>query len=175
MNPKLKSNKSNNGAKPKIVNYIRIHPGASFKTIQAIFDINDSTLRYYLIDLERKGKIKSDPNKRIYYPIGRKEERNLSEIQQKLIYNIKNHPGITQKELVDKTKINRISIRNNINEMVEKQLLTLNKNGKETHHFYIYPDELEKKEILKVITKFLLDKIDEETYWKLREKLIEEQ
>ncbi len=174
MNPKFESNQSNNGIKQKIVNYIKIHPGASFKTIQVIFDINDSTLRYYLRDLEKKEKIKSDPNKRIYYPIGRKKERNLTENQKKLIFNIMNHPGITQKELVNKTKINRITIRNNISELVEKQLLTLTKDGKETHHFYIYPDELEKQETLKVITKFLLDKIDEETYWELREKIIKE-
>ena len=74
MSSNFKSDQSNNGIKLKIANYIRIHPGASFKTIQAIFDINDSTLRYYLTDLERKEKIKSDPNRRIYYPIGRKEE-----------------------------------------------------------------------------------------------------
>ena len=174
MSSKFKSDHSYNGIKSKIANYIRIHPGASFKTIQEIFEINDSTLRYYLNDLERKEKIKSDPDRRIYYPIGRKEERNLTNIQQKLIYNIKNNPGITQKELVDKTRINRITIRNNINELVEKQLVTLNKNGKETHHFYIYPNEFEKQEILKIITKFLLDKIDEETYWELREKIIKE-
>ncbi|WP_455392395.1 winged helix-turn-helix transcriptional regulator [[Eubacterium] cellulosolvens] len=174
MNTKFESNQSNNGIKKKIVNYIKIHPGASFKTIQVIFDINDSTLRYYLRDLEKKDKIKSDSNKRIYYPVGRKDEQNLSEIQRKLINNVKNHPGITQKELVDKTKINRITVRSNVSELVEKQLLSLNKNGKEIHHFYIYPDELKKQETLKIITKFLLDKIDEETYWELREKIIKE-
>ena len=172
MNTKFEPNQSNNGIKQKIENYINIHPGASFKAIQLIFDINDSTLRYYLADLERKERIRSDPNKRIYYPFGRREERNLSEIQHKLVYNIKNHPGITQKELVDITKTNRITIRNNINELVEKQLLTLNKQGKEIHHYYLNSDELEKQEILKIITKFILDKIDEETYWELRNNII---
>jgi len=173
MSPKSESSQSNNGIKPKIVNYIRIHPGASFKTIQAIFDINDSTLRHYLRDLERKGKIKSDSNKRIYYPIGCKEERNLTEIQYKLIYNIKNHPGITQKELKIKTNLNRLTIRNNINLLVEKQLLFINKTGKEIHYHYLNPEEYKKQEMLRVITKFLLGQIDEETYWDLREKFLE--
>jgi predicted transcriptional regulator len=172
MGSKESENKIKNDIRPKIANYIKIHPGTSFKTIKTIFDLSDSTLRYHLRYLEKKGQIKSDDNKRIYYPIGHLCESNLNKTQQRLIYIVKKHPGISQKELSAKTKINRLTIRNNINTLVEKEILSKVKMGKEIHHYYIFPEELEKKKMLRLITKFLLDKIDEETYWDLRHELV---
>lgn len=164
-------NKSKNEIRPKIINYIRIHPGTSFKTIKTIFNLSDSTLRYHLRYLKKKGQIKSDDDKRIYYPIGYLERINLSSTQQHLINTIKKHPGITQKEIAGKTKINRLTVRKNINFLIEKEMLSIIRIGKEIHHFYIYPEELERIKTLRLITKFLLDKIDEETYWHLRHEL----
>jgi hypothetical protein len=68
--------------------------------------------------------------------------------------------------------MNRLTTRNNINSLVEKEMLSTVKIGKEIHHFYIYPDELKEKKILRLITKFLLDKIDEETYWDLKHEFV---
>ncbi len=172
MRSEVNRKKPENGVRPKIASYIRIHPGTSFNTIKTIFDLPDSTLRYHLRYLEKKGKIKSDPDKRIYYPTDRGRENGLSKIQQRLIYTIKNHPGITQKVLVIKAKINRLTIRNNIKILVEKEMLSIVKMGKEIHHFYIYPEELERTKMMRLITKFLLDKVDEETYWDLRREYV---
>jgi predicted transcriptional regulator len=167
-----KASDEKNEIRPKIANYIRIHPGTSFKTIKTIFDLSDSTLRYHLRYLEKKEQIKSDENKRIYYPIGHLGESKLNKTQQRLINTIKRNPGITQKKLSFKTKMNRLTARNNINFLVEKEIISIIKIGKEIHHFYIYPEELKEKKILRLITKFLLDKIDEETYWDLKHELI---
>lgn len=172
MNSKLKRKKLDKGLRSKIINYVQIHPGASFKTIKTIFDLNDGTLRYHLKYLEKHGQIKSDSKKRIYYPIEHKEERVLSRTQQQLINTVKKYPGLTQKELIVKTKMHRSTIRNNINLLVEKEMLSIIKTGNEIHHFYIYPEELEKIKILRLLTKLVLDKIDEETYWHLRREFI---
>jgi predicted transcriptional regulator len=174
MDSKFKLKKSNNGYKSKIVNYIRIHPGASFKTIQTIFGLSDSTLRYYLRDLEKNGLIRSDENKRVYYPLHQSKITALSETQRQLLHFIRSFPGLTQKELAAKTKINRLTIRHNINSLVDQELVTTKKVGKEVHHYYIMPEELERQKMLKLITKFLTDKIDEETYWDLRNEFSEE-
>ncbi len=174
MNSKFKLKKSNNGFKPKIVNYINIHPGASFKTIQTIFGLSDSTLRYYLRDLEKNGLIKSDEHKRVYYPLTQSQVKALSKTQQQLLHFIRSYPGITQKDLAAKTKINRLTIRQNINSLVDQDLVNTKKVGKEIHHYYVTPEELERQKMMKLITKFLTDKIDEETYWELRNEFIEE-
>lgn len=167
-----KDSEDKNEIRPKLANYIRIHPGTSFKTIKTIFGLTDSTLRYHLRYLEKKEQIKSDENKRIYYPIGHLGESSLNKTQQRIVNTIKRNPGITQKELSAKSKMNRLTIRNNINFLEEKEIISQVKIGKEVHHFYVYPEELEEKKILRLITKFLLDKIDEETYWDLKQGLV---
>jgi len=172
MNLKAKSEKSSNDLRPKIANYIQIHPGSSFSDIQTIFDLPESTLRYYIKYLEKKGQIFSDSKKRIYYPTDHKGKKSLSNTQMLLINSIKKHPGITQKELAAETKINRLTIRKNINLLVEKERVTITRIGNEIHHFYIYPEELEKIKTLRLITKLVQDKIDEETYWDLRRNSI---
>ncbi len=151
-----------------IANYIQLHPGTSFKTIKRIFGLADSTLRYHLRYLEKKGTIRADPDMRVYYPTRHEDEGVLSRTQQRLIQAIRRHPGITQKELSARTKISRLAVRNNIAPLVEKEILSTIRVGRETRHFYIHPDELERTKALRLITKFLLDVIDEETYWDLR-------
>ena len=172
MRSKVSRRKPDNGFRPRIASYIRLHPGTSFKSIKTIFGLTDSTLRYHLRHLEKRGQIKSDPDKRIYYPTDHGGENALTKTQQRLIYTIKNHPGITQKELAAKTKINRLTIRNNLKFLVEWEMLSIVKIGKKNHHFYIHPEELEKTKMLRLISKFLLDKVDEETYWDLRREYI---
>ena len=168
----MRDDKLKNDIRLKIVNYVRIHPGTPFKTIKTVFNLSDSTLRYHLKYLEKKGHIRSDDDRRVYYPTGHLQESELTKTQLKLIQAIKKRPGITQKELAAKTKINRLTIRNNINVLIEKEMLSTIKMGKEIHHFFIYPEELEKIKMLRLISKFLLDKIDEETYWELRREYV---
>jgi predicted transcriptional regulator len=168
MSLKSKNKKTNNDIRPKIANYIRLHPGSSFNDIQTIFDLPESTLRYYLRYLEKKGQIYSDSKKRIYYPTEHKVNQSISKNQMILINQIKKHPGITQKELAAKTKINRSTIRKNINLLIEEEKVTVTRLGNEIHHFFIYPEDLEKIKVLRLITKLVQDKIDEETYWELR-------
>jgi DNA-binding MarR family transcriptional regulator len=171
MGSKLKS-ESNSDIRRKITSYIRMHPGTSFKTIKTIFNLSDGTLRYHLRYLEKKDKIRSEDNRRIYFPTGFIEKKDLSRTQQLLITTIKNNPGITQKELAFRTKTNRLTVRYNTKSLIDKELLSVIKMGKEIHHFFVSPEELEKTKMMRLITKFLLDKIDEETYWDLRNALV---
>lgn len=163
-----KDSENKDDIRPKIEKYIRMHPGTSFKAIKTLFDLSDGTLRYHLRYLQKQGKIRTNGSKRIYYPTDSKDEKTFSKTQQKLIYSIKQNPGITQKGLAVKTRINRLTIRNNINHLIEREVIFTNKIGKEIHHYYIYPEELEKIKTKRMITKFLLGMIDEETYWELR-------
>ncbi len=171
MNSKFKRKKSNNDIRPKIINYIRMHPGASFNSIKTVFDLNDGTLRYHLKYLEKHGQIKSDPKKRIYYPIAYGEESAFSKTQQKIIFTIKQNPDITQKKLSAETNLNRITIRKNVNILIQKERIYVREIGKKLHHYYIYPEELKRIKMMKLINKLLLHKIDEETYWDQRHEI----
>jgi predicted transcriptional regulator len=168
MRAKSKNKNDNNDLRPKIASYIRIHPGSSFGDIQTIFDLPESTLRYYIRDLEKKGQIYSDSKKRIYYPTEHMENHSISKTQMILINHIKRHPGITQKELAAKTKINRSTVRKNINSLIETEKVTTTKLGNQIHHFFVYPEDLERIKTLRLITKLVQGQIDEETYWELR-------
>jgi predicted transcriptional regulator len=168
MSLKAKNKKNNNDLRPKIANYVRLHPGSSFSDVQTIFGLPESTLRYYLKDLEKKSQIYSDSKKRIYYPTEHKRSEGISKTQVILINHIKKHPGITQKELASKTKMNRSTIRKNIKLLVETEKVTITRMGNQTHHFFIYPEDLERIKALRLITKLVQGKIDEETYWELR-------
>ncbi|UCG70209.1 MAG: winged helix-turn-helix domain-containing protein, partial [Thermoplasmata archaeon] len=114
----------------------------------------------------------SDSKKRIYYPTEHKGKNGLSKTQLLLINSIKKNPGITQKELATKTRINRLTVRKNIRFLVEKERINTTRIGNEIHHSYIYPEELEKIKTLRLITKLVQGKIDEETYWDLRRNSI---
>ncbi len=173
MSSKSGHRKSKFDLRSKIVKYIQIHPGTSFKTIKTIFDMTDSTLRYHLGYLEKNGRIRSDPDKRVYYPTSHKGERTLSKTQRRLVHVVKSYPGITQKDLSTRTKISRLAVRKNITPLVEKEILSTVRVGRETHHFYISPQELERTKAMRLVTKFLLDMIDEETYWNLRRSFVE--
>ncbi|UCD93100.1 MAG: winged helix-turn-helix transcriptional regulator [Methanobacteriota archaeon] len=172
MSSKSGTKKPPNGVRPRIANYIQMHPGTSFKTIKTIFGLADGTLRYHLGYLEKKGKIRSDPDRRVYYPTRHREERSLSKTQQRLIHTIRRHPGITQKELSVRAKMSRVAVRKNLTPLVEKEMLSIVRAGRETHHFYVDPEDLERTKALRLVTKFLLDVIDEETYWDLRHGLV---
>jgi predicted transcriptional regulator len=163
---------SKDDTRMKIVNYIRMHPGTSFKTIKTIFNLSDGSLRYHLRYLEKEESIRSDENKRVYFPRGFVEKGDLSRTQQLLLATVKNNPGITQKELAVRTRTNRLTVRNNTKYLIGKELLSVVRIGKEIHHFFVTPEELEKTKMMRLITKFLLDKIDEETYWDLRNALV---
>lgn len=172
MNSTSPSKRSTTDLRQGISNYIQLHPGTSFKTIKTIFGLADSTLRYHLRYLEKKGVIRSDSDTRVYYPTRHEEEGTLSKTQRRLIRTIRRQPGLTQKELSAKTDLSRLAVRNNIATLVEKEILSTIRVGRETRHFYIHPDELERTKALRLITKFLLDMIDEETYWDLRHGLV---
>ncbi len=159
--------------KPMIEAYISKHPGSSFSELRDIFQLPDSTIRYHLKDLEKKGKIISDSNKRIYYPSKPEGERTLNKTQQQLSYAIKQHPGIIQKELSIITKIKPLTIRNNVPFLIEKEIIYTKKIGREVHYYYRSPEEIERIKMSRFVTKFLQRKIDEETFLQLRQGLIE--
>ena len=171
MQSKNVSEKTGDELRSKVTNYIQAHPGSSFSSIRTIFEVPDSTLRYHLRYLEKEGKIKSDDKRRVYYPHGYLSNGGLTSNQLHLVDVIRKNYGISQKGISSKIRMNRMTIRSNIKYLVQKEIISVARIGKELHHFYIFPEELKRKKALRLVTKFLLEKIDEESYWDLRTTL----
>ena len=105
-----------------IYNHILTYPGVPYITLKNIYDLTDGTLRYHLEYLEKAERILSniENGKRVYYPIqndvsdarlfaGKTRSYKFTSIQQKILNTIKRIPGITQKELINKNKLQLIS------------------------------------------------------------------
>ncbi len=169
-----------------IYNHIMAHPGVTFIILKNVFKLNDSTLRYHLNYLERSEKISFGIEKgsRYYYPhsggryvVQRTEDSNdlkayeLTSTQERIISVIKRNPKINQKKLVEKTGINRITLSNNLKKLKALCLIRKIPNGNKVQYEYLENKQL-RYEILKHLIKQLLsNKIDEETFLRLKKKL----
>lgn len=169
----------------RIYNHILAYPGVSFNIIKSVFELTDSTLRYHLKYLESKNEIKSslEGRNRCYYPvhgsIGESESKtklemgayNLNSTQERLINLVQQHPGITQKGLILKTRLKKITVAYNVNKLVKFGLVQKENSGKYVNYYYIPDVELRKKIIEKLILKLINHEIDEHTFLIIKKKL----
>ena len=175
-----------NETRKLIYDHIMAHPGVSFIILKSVFKLNDSTLRYHLNYLERSEKISFGIEKgsRYYYPhlggrhiIQKAEGTNtltayeLTITQEKIISTIKRYPKINQKELVKLTRINRITLSNNLKKLMSLCLIRKVPNGNKVQYEYLENKQL-RYEILKHLIKRLLsNELDEDTFLKLKREL----
>jgi predicted transcriptional regulator len=166
-----------------IYNYISTNPGSSFETIKNFFDMNRSTLKYHLKYLERYKHIfsKRQGKRRCYYcglQIKHKihlftedHHRYLTDTQKQLISIIKDNPGITNKELISRTKLNRKNLSYNLIKLREQKLIWGFKNDGILGYEYITKDKLRHEMVTNLISKLLAKEIDEEAFLRIKEKL----
>jgi predicted transcriptional regulator len=118
----------------QIYGMIRIKPGVHYSDIKEALGVGNGTLAYHLSVLEREGFIKSSRKgfKKLFNPTklspkfndidkkfpkgeeGPIEGVKLSALQQTIIDTIKEHPGITESDLVSATKKSKQTINYNI-------------------------------------------------------------
>lgn len=169
-----------------IYNYISSHPGASFGTIRDFFDMNESTLKYHLIYLERTKRISSSRKgrRRCYFCNGgvhkfdqqsisfpRSVADPLTKNQQHILNVIQRNPGIQKKDLVRKTKLHRKTVSYNIERLIEHKLVWKVKTAGEVGYEHITKEKLRSEMYNKLLMKLLSDEIDEKTFKKIKEKL----
>ena len=167
-----------------IYNLIATYPGVSFNNLKNIFELTDSNLRYHLNYLEKNNKISSGLEKEIrcFYPhpasvtLIKKPEnaidsQKLTPSQERILNIIMKYPGINQKELINKSGINRLKVIRNVNTLRKLDLVRNRKHQNNVYYDYV-PDVEMKFTILKgLVFKFLKDEIDEETFLRLKRKL----
>jgi len=172
-----------NKSRKLIYDYILSHNGASFGTIKDFFNMKNSTLEYHLHQLEKHQKIysKREGRRRCYYSKHKMESHTttftkeltaLSNLQRKILNQIKNKPGITNQELIQKNKINRKKLSYNLKRLGELNLIWMTKNNGSTIGYEYISKEKLRNEIYKhLIAKLLSKELDEETYFKIKKKL----
>ncbi len=167
----------------KIYNHILAYPGVSFNIIKNVLDLTDGTLRYHLKYLEGKNEIRTSKMGKIkcYYPVHQtilgsrfqsgSGQYKLSDTNERLINIIQRQPGITQKEIILKTRLKKITAVYNINKLVKLGLIKKEKNGKIVHYYYMTDEDLRKKILNKLIKKLLDREIDEHTFLIIKKRL----
>jgi predicted transcriptional regulator len=166
-----------------VYNHIKAHPGVSFLTIKKVFNLTDSTLRYHLKYLEGENEIKSIFNggKKCYYLL----QNNIYEIlvksepktyrlnhpQKRIMDTIKRNPGITQRELILKTKLKRSAIIYNLQNLLEFGIVQCSRKGRNSCYNCVSDIELQKNIINNLIKKLLNNEIDDQTFITLKNQL----
>jgi predicted transcriptional regulator len=166
-----------------VFDYIIAHPGVPFGTIQKVFDMNASTLKYHLNYLEKNRQVisKREGRHRLYFCIhgsAPKLEQSpaskietLTDVQRYLLNVIRNDPGITASKLASVTNMNQKNLSYNIQRLIDQQLVWRVQNGGEIAYEYITAEKLRYEMYNKLLMKLLANEIDEETFLKIKKKL----
>ena len=126
----------------RVYNYIFTNPGATFKNINGVMDMNEGTLRYYLQYLEKQGKVvsKVEANNRCYYTfegrrlahspdISSSITRSLSGLQRQMLVEIMDHPGTTVKQLEQRFGRTRELLKRDLKKLQDLHLVISIKRG----------------------------------------------
>ncbi|MFW3145188.1 MAG: helix-turn-helix domain-containing protein [Thermoplasmatota archaeon] len=166
-----------------IFTHILLYPGVQFTVLKRIFDLTEGTLRYHLRYLEKNELIREelDEGKKTYYPCDRSfvpegekgsaTSRESSKAKERLVNTIRRYPGIRQKDLAKRTRMNRFTLMYNVNKLISDGLVKKYYVGREVCYEYISRETLKREIIRRATIDLLNGKIREETYRRLMERL----
>ena len=167
-----------------LYNHIISYPGVSFNTLKNIYELTESGLRYHLNYLEKNNKISSSLERGIkcYFPHPASvtipknskstfESHKLPAHQELILTTIMRYPGISQKELISKTGINRFKINREIRTLKSLNLVKNTKRQNTICYEYVPDVEMKFKIIKGFIIRYLKAEIDEETLLRLIKRL----
>ncbi|WP_455392002.1 DUF7948 domain-containing protein [[Eubacterium] cellulosolvens] len=125
-----------------IFDAIKSNPGIHFRELMRDLSVKSGTLSYHINLLEKKGHIKSIQKGvyRCFYPTGATTDFKivLSSIQQRMLVDIKDKPGITLSELSHSLGKNKMLLYYHANILEDAGVITKEKRGR-ISIFYITP------------------------------------
>lgn len=147
------------------------------------FDLNKSTLNYHLNYLEKTKQVisKREGRNRCYFGTEQAPFDNLydhqakinalTKIQKRILNTIWETPGISLKDICQRTKIKQRTIEYSINRLITLHLIWKVKDNNEIGYECITKETLRKEIYNRLLIKLLNDEIDEETFHKVRRTL----
>jgi DNA-binding MarR family transcriptional regulator len=125
-----------------VLGYILGNPGENYNSIKNVLNMNNGALTYYLRILEREGTIKSerDGMYKRFYPAKAnitREVLELSDVQKNIYQTIKEHLGITQKEIAEQLGMAQQTVNYHIQLMEQARIIRLDREGKRSKCFII--------------------------------------
>ncbi|MBN1280963.1 MAG: winged helix-turn-helix transcriptional regulator [Candidatus Thermoplasmatota archaeon] len=123
----------------QIYGFIKTNPGAHYNQIRRQIGVKNGTLSYHLNVLEKTELIQSRREGlkyRAFYPSGmtfpKRERFRLTELQIRILDALRQHPGLTQKELAGMLGQKPQTINYNIKVLDQAGLLDVEKKGRHT-------------------------------------------
>lgn len=167
-----------------IYDYILDNPGVTYGKIKGLFSLKDSTLRYHLQTLTKNEHIstKMQNGKKCYYPtdagsvalrLQGADPDARSATQRQLLKIIRNHPGITKREMVQRTHMSKDTTTYNIKQLFTKKLIWKVRCGKDVGYRCITDERLQKEMLMIMVDKFLKGEMDEKRFLAMKKRLEE--
>jgi len=123
----------------QIFGYIQANPGEHYNAIKDALGLTNGSLAHHLRTLEREQFIKSKrygPYRRFYpmnYRMPPEDVYQPNEIQQTILATIRDHPGITQKEIAGRLGLTPPTVNYHINVLDNRHLIRVERRGRSTH------------------------------------------
>jgi predicted transcriptional regulator len=166
----------------QIFRFIQTNPGSTLSMIKRVLDLNRSTLSYHLNFLEKNNEIfsKKEGRTRRYYCSNESgtlsllpnvDPEALTTVQRRLLAYIERYPGITQKELMRRTKKNQQTVSYNVKKLIELQLVWKVETGGRNGYELVTPDKLREEMKKRLLLWLMNGEIDKETYIEMKERM----
>ncbi len=164
-----------------LYNYILEHPGVTRSVLRRIFDLDESTMRYHLRSLIRTDKAytKKESGRLRYYSkdlLGEKtrvcsSDPDITSEQRRVLDLIKNYPGITKKELVNLSNLDRKKVKAAIRKLKTLKLVWLVETKNGPGYEYITKEKLYQEMLYVLVKKLASGEIGEETFLRLKDEI----
>lgn len=161
-----------------ILNYIKEHPGASRRLMSSILQIQESTLRYHLLRLERGGYIdivRNDGHLRYYRravagdAFG--DHPDLTRDQCRIVKVISDNPYITLSGIVSLVPLGNESVRDDLQRLLRRRIISRMEDGQEPSYYIQSSDQIKLRSLEALIAQLASHEIDEPTFLRLKEEL----
>jgi predicted transcriptional regulator len=128
----------------RIYGMIESNPGVHYTLIKKKVGVGNGTLTYHLSTLEREGFIRAewDGLYKRFYPsqlasLPGEPVVELSAVQKELLAHIRQVPGISQKELVERTGVSKRVVSYHIAQMAQARLVRVERDGKKVRCYQV--------------------------------------